>query len=286
MKKKSVTSPEFYKLVKDNSTTETVKLQDNFDIFENKYKRQSKLIYKNIINVINSNISNSKKIDKVNKLLQNFNTHFNKSFSNNTKIGENKKVEKVSKLLQNFNSSDKNTHKEIITPKIGSEKIVFKNPLVKSIYGKVRPSFHKDAKILLNYVTQNHPNFKYDPDTYKIEELGFPVDKLLAHLVNKKPGYLDQKSKSLIHDFVEYHKIPHDLIRNKEYTKQWSYPKKQKGFGYNYESKKYTNKSKVKKPSSTSKKIYKSKTKDSKTKEKKCFFKKIPNSKLKKKSKN
>ena len=84
---KNVSTPEFYKLVKDvpntemvvkdTPNTEMIKPSDTYeDIFENKYKRQTKVIYKNIIKVFNSNISDSRKVDIVNRLLQNFNINF------------------------------------------------------------------------------------------------------------------------------------------------------------------------------------------------------------------
>ena len=181
------------------------------DIFGNKYVKHSQYIYMNIQNVLQDPYMNdSQKVNRINNLLVNLKNSSDKVF---------------------HPSSVKNTTKESYKKQVTSPP---------DVYSKVKPSYLKHAKTLLDFALNN--SFDFDENTLALHPRfgsNIKVDSVLEQLINQKPSYIEEEDKSVIRNFVEAYGIPNSMIRNREFQYDDSYTKKsnQTGSGYKNETK-------------------------------------------------
>ena len=181
------------------------------DLFGNKYVKHSQHIYMNIQNVLqDSYMNDSQKVNKINDLLVNLKNSSDKVF---------------------HPSSINNTTKETYRKQVTSPS---------DVYSKVKPSYLKHAKTLLDFALNN--NFDFDENTLALHPRfgsNIKVDTILEQLINQKPSYIEETDKSVIRNFIEAYAIPNSMIRNREFHHDYSYTKKsnQTGSGYKNETK-------------------------------------------------
>lgn len=187
---KPVPKASFYSLVRSDKLNELLKNKDTqnpTNIFENKYKNRARGIYNQITEIAqNKSISESSKVNKLNRLVDNFDSNFDKK---NLILSQNKESKPI--------------------------------PPIVDIHANVKPSFKHKSKLLLQFLEKR--GLKYDNTSLEIHEPSLSkegplkLNTILEYLTNKRTQTLDENGERGITNFVNHFKIPNNLIRNPKY---------------------------------------------------------------------